>query len=82
MANRHGRVKAHGCITASMTKPDDDRLAEALRANLKRRKVRMRAQQASDQPIESFGADEEGEAPVSTGIDRPGAWVHIDDDGK
>jgi hypothetical protein len=59
-----------------MSKPDSDRLAEALRANLRRRKDRMREQRDSGEAIESFGSDEEGDVPVGDS-DRPGSWVRI-----
>ncbi len=55
-----------------------DRLAEALRANLRKRKERMRAQRETGEPLPSYGADEEGDVPI--GQDRPGAWVHTDAD--
>ena len=59
-----------------MTKPDSDRLAEALRANLRRRKERMREQRDDGTTIESFGSDEEGDVPIGES-DAPGSWVEI-----
>ena len=60
-----------------MAKSDPDVLAEALRANLRRRKERMRAAQAGDAPIETFGSDEEGDVPMPEDGARDGAWVSI-----
>ncbi|MBA3895727.1 MAG: hypothetical protein H0X36_01015 [Sphingomonadaceae bacterium] len=72
-----GRVKARGANVAAMVKPDEARLAEALRANLKKRKERMHAAVAEGAPVESFGADEEGDSPVPDDGDKPGAWVRM-----
>ena len=58
-----------------MAKADPQALAEALRANLRRRKERMRAAQNAGEAIESHGSDEEGDAPVPEGGTQPGAWV-------
>ena len=72
-----------------MARSDPDKLAEALRANLKLRKQRMRAAQDGDAaaappPVDS-GADEEGDVPppvddsnggVGDG-QRFGAWVSV-----
>jgi len=53
-----------------MAKAEDDALAAALRANLRRRKVQSR-----DTPPEpSFGADEEGDVVPPDDLTRPGAW--------
>lgn len=53
-----------------MPRPDPERLAAALRENLKRRKARARA------PEPSLGTDEEGDvAPPQHGDAPPGAWV-------
>jgi hypothetical protein len=60
-----------------MAKSDPEALAEALRANLKRRKDRMRAARDTGETVESFGSDEEGDAPVPADGDKPGAWVSI-----
>ncbi len=60
-----------------MPKSDPDALAEALRANLKRRKERMRAARDEGAAIETFGSDEEGDAPMPDDGERPGAWVSI-----
>ncbi|MFM9977700.1 MAG: hypothetical protein ACKVOP_06610 [Sphingomonadaceae bacterium] len=62
-----------------MAKQDPERLAAALRDNLKRRKERMRSAQqggAAPPPVAS-GADEEGELPGVGDADRPGSWVEI-----
>ena len=54
-----------------MPKSEPERLAAALRENLKKRKGQARAA-----PQPSFGADEEGDvAPPQDGVERPGAWV-------
>lgn len=60
-----------------MVNPDEAALAEALRANLRRRKERMRAAQTGDAAIETFGADEEGDTPMPEDGARDGAWVNI-----
>jgi hypothetical protein len=62
-----------------MAKSDPEALAAALRANLKRRKERMRAAQAGDitvEPVEG-AADEEGDVPPPRDGERDGAWVNI-----
>ena len=56
---------------SDMAKADPDRLAAALRENLRKRKEQARAHVV--QP--SFGTDEEGDAPVPDNGDKPGAWV-------
>ena len=56
---------------------NDERLAEALRANLKRRKQRMRAAQTGGAPVETAGSDEEGDVPMPHDGHKPGAWVNI-----
>lgn len=61
-----------------MAKTDPDALAEALRANLQRRKARMRAATKSPDPVPSFGSDEEGDAPLTEDVAKPGAWVRIE----
>ena len=61
-----------------MPKADPDALAAALRANLRRRKDRMRAARDEGQTVESFGSDEEGDVVMPLdGKDHPGAWVTI-----
>ncbi len=55
----------------------EERLAAALRANLKRRKERMRAAQAEGAPVETAGSDEEGDVPMPEDGHKPGAWVNI-----
>jgi hypothetical protein len=55
-----------------MSKPDPERLAAALRENLKKRKAQGRV----PPPIKSYGTDEEGDvAPPQDGDAPPGAWV-------
>ena len=55
-----------------MPKPDPDRLAAALRENLRKRKAQGRGPAA----ITTYGADEEGDvAPPQDGKAHPGAWV-------
>jgi hypothetical protein len=55
-----------------MPKPDPERLAAALRENLRKRKAQGRV--APPEP--SFGTDEEGDvAPPQDGVPHPGAWV-------
>jgi hypothetical protein len=60
-----------------MAKADPEALAAALRENLRKRKERMRAAQASGAAVESFGSDEEGDVPMPEHGTRPGAWVNI-----
>ena len=60
-----------------MAKSDPEALAAALRENLKKRKERMRAAQASGEVVESFGSDEEGDVPMPEDGSRRGAWVNI-----
>jgi hypothetical protein len=60
-----------------MAKADPEALAAALRENLRKRKERMRAAQASGEAVESFGSDEEGDVPIPEDGARPGAWVNI-----
>ncbi len=60
-----------------MARSDPDALAAALRENLKKRKERMRAAQATRVVVESFGSDEEGDVPMPEDGSRPGAWVNI-----
>ena len=53
-----------------MAKADPEKLAAALRENLRKRKTQARA------PEPSFGADEEGDVGVPVdGAAHPGAWV-------
>ena len=63
-----------------MARSDPDKLAEALRANLRRRKERMRAAQDGDAaappPVDS-GADEEGDVPPPVKGEKDGAWVSV-----
>lgn len=67
-----GPVKAKACYTQPMTRPDPERLAAALRANLKKRKAQGRA--VAVQP--SYGSDEEGDVIMPEDLDdKPGAWV-------
>jgi hypothetical protein len=54
-----------------MAKSDPEKLAAALRENLRKRKERARSHVA--QP--SFGSDEEGDVVPPDDIDQPGAWV-------
>jgi len=60
-----------------MARQDPERLAAALRENLRKRKERMRAAVDGGKVTVAVdsGADEEGDAPIGTGADRPGAWV-------
>jgi hypothetical protein len=60
-----------------MAKADPEALAASLRENLRKRKERMRAAQASGEAVESFGSDEEGDVPMPEDGTRPGAWVNI-----
>jgi hypothetical protein len=62
-----------------MTKQDPERLAAALRENLRKRKERMRAAVdggSATAPVDS-GADEEGDMSDVGNADRPGSWVEI-----
>lgn len=55
-----------------MPKSDPERLAAALRENLRKRK----AQGRMPPPIKSYGTDEEGDvAPPQDEKTHPGAWV-------
>jgi hypothetical protein len=55
-----------------MPKQDPERLAAALRENLKKRKAQTR----ETMPEPSFGTDEEGDvAPPQDGEAPPGSWV-------
>jgi len=55
-----------------MSKPDPERLAAALRANLKKRK----AQGRGPVPQQTYGSDEEGDVIMPEDLsDKPGAWV-------
>ena len=55
-----------------MTRPDPERLAAALRENLKKRKAQGR--EATPQP--AHGSDEEGDVILpDENPDKPGAWV-------
>ena len=58
-----------------MAKPDPDRLATALRENLKKRKEQARAHVA----LPSHGSDEEGDVvmPIDDS-NKSGAWVSKD----
>ena len=59
-----------------MAKSDPERLAAALRENLRKRKAQGR--EVPPQP--SFGVDEEGDvAPPIDNVEHSGAWVN---DGK
>ena len=60
-----------------MAKSDPEALAAALRANLRRRKERMRAARDTNEPVESHGSDEEGDVPMPEDGAKPGAWVSI-----
>ena len=64
-----------------MAMSDPERLAAALRDNLKRRKDRMRAAQAEGAAVVGHGSDEEGDVPAPTegpgNASRDGAWVSI-----
>ena len=58
-----------------MAKSDPDRLAAALRENLRKRKEQARAHV----PEPSHGTDEEGDvAPPQGEVAKPGAWVNSD----
>ena len=60
-----------------MAKSDPDRLAAALRENLRKRKEQARAHV----PELSHGTDEEGDvAPLQGGVSGPGARVNPDGD--
>ena len=55
-----------------MAKSDPERLAAALRENLRKRKVQARGQG----PQPSYGSDEEGDvAPPQDGAPPKGSWV-------
>ena len=58
-----------------MAKSDPDRLAAALRENLRKRKEQARAHV----PEPSHGTDEEGDvAPPQDGVAGAGAWLNVD----
>ena len=60
-----------------MAKSDPDRLAAALRENLRKRKEQARAHV----PEPSHGTDEEGDvAPPLDGVSGAGAWMNSDGD--
>jgi hypothetical protein len=72
MKKAYGPVKAKPCYSGPMPKQDPDRLAAALRENLKKRKAQGR--DAAPEP--SFGSDEEGDvAPTQDGDPPAGSWV-------
>lgn len=55
-----------------MAKPDPERLAAALRENLKKRKEQGRAAES----VETYGSDEEGDVVLPEDrSDKAGAWV-------
>ena len=62
-----------------MAKSDPDKLAQALRANLVRRKERMRAAQDGEgaAPPVLSGADEEGDVAPPVDGEKDGAWVSV-----
>ena len=77
MKKAGGRVKARRGIGYVVAKSDPEALAAALRANLTRRKARMRAAQEPGAPVLSAGTDEEGDVPMPDDGAREGAWVSI-----
>lgn len=81
MEKAGGRVKACGVMLRAMARSDPDKLAQALRANLVRRKERMRAAQAGDAiaaaPPVMSGADEEGDVVPAANAENDAAWVSI-----